>query len=192
VDDVVIVLSRQHALLLWLMREIRAQPRLVGGGPTGEDLRNRQELMDELRRCFVLHERSTQRYLWPVLRRAWPDGTAIAGAARLRRRRAEERLIKYRWLSERDARVERVMDQVMAGIEEHVSMETHLLGRVRRSLPEEVLDDLGAKLAKRQFLSPTRPHPDIPSRWWAAAVVNPVVGLVDRVVEAFSFGPSGA
>jgi hypothetical protein len=191
VDDAVIVLARQHARLLRLIREIRVQPRL-GDGPTGEDLRHRQELMDDLRRCFVLHERSKQRYLWPVLRRAWPDGGAVAAAVRRRRRRAEERLVKYRWLSERDARIEQVMDQVMAEIEEHVSAEAHLLGRIRRSLPEETLDELGAKLAKRQLLSPTRPHPDTPSRWWAAAVVNPVIGLVDRVVEAFSFGPSGA
>jgi hypothetical protein len=191
VDDAVTVLSRQYAGLRRLMREIKAQPR-IGDGANGRKLRHRQELIDKMRRCFVIHERAKQRYLWPVLRRAWPDGDGIACAARQRRRHVDERFIKYRWLSERDVHAEEVIDEALAGIEEHLSLEDHLLGRIHRGLPEEVREQIGAKLATRQFLVPTRPHPDMPTPPWAAAVTGPVLGVVDRMVEAVSFGPSGA
>jgi hypothetical protein len=61
-----------------------------------------------------------------------------------------------------------------------------------RSLPGQVLEEIGAKLVRRQFMVPTRPHPDIPTSPWVAAVAGPVIGLVDRATEAFAFGPSGA
>lgn len=185
------VLSRQHAELRRLMREIERLPR-VNPDATGPDLRRLQELMAELRRCFVVHERLKDRYLWPVLSRAWPDGGVISGAARREKRQVEERFIKFRWLSERDALVNEVTDQILAGVEDHISLESHLLGRMSRSLPDQVLQDIGAKLAREHFLVPTRAHPDMPASSWLATVAGPVIGLVDRVTEAFAFGPSGA
>lgn len=190
-EGAVTVLSRQHYELRRLMREVKCLPP-ISLGATGPDLRRLQELMGELRRCFVVHERLKERYLWPVLRRAWPDGGAISRAARCVKRHVEERFIKFRWLSERDARANEVMDQILAGIDDLISLESHLLGRMHRSLPGQVLEDIGAKLVRRQFLVPTRPHPDMPTSPWAAAVASPVIGLVDRATEAFAFGPSGA
>lgn len=189
--DAVTVLSRRHDELGRLIREVERLPR-VSLDATGPELRRLQELMAELRRCFVVHERLKERYLWPALRRAWPDGRVISRAARDKKRQVEERFVKFRWLSERDVLVNGVMDQILAGIEDHISLESHLLGRMRRSLPGEVLEDIGAKLARRQFLVPTRAHPDMPALPWAAAIAGPVVGLADRVTEAFAFGPSGA
>jgi Hemerythrin HHE cation binding domain len=190
-DDVVTVLARQHRHLRALSREIQRQPR-VRDGACGAELRRREQLLDQLRRCFVIHERSKQRYVWPALCRAWTDGGAIAGVAAQLRQRAEAGFVKYRWLSERDPRVDELIDDLLAGIDEHIALEEHLLDRMRRGLPEPVREHLGAKLDRRGFLVPTRPHPDLPSPRWAAAAVEPVLGAVDRLVEAFSFGPSGA
>jgi hypothetical protein len=190
-EDAVTVLSRQHEELRRLMREVGQLPR-ISLDATGPDLRRLQELMAELRRCYVVHERLKDRYLWPVLRRAWPDGGVIARAAQHQKRHAEERFIKFRWLSERDALVNEVTGQILAGTEDHINLESHLLGRMRRSLPGQVLQDTGASLARRHFLVPTRAHPDMPASPWLAAIAGPVVGLADRVTEAFAFGPSGA
>jgi hypothetical protein len=79
-EDAVTVLSRQHDETRRLMREVKGLPR-ISLGATGPDLRRLQELMDELRRCFVVHERLKERHLWPVLRRDWPDGDAISRGA---------------------------------------------------------------------------------------------------------------
>jgi hypothetical protein len=191
VDDVVTVLSRQHDDLRRLMRDIEREPS-VSQRAKGGDLRRLQTLTDDLRRCFVIHERSKERYLWPVLRRAWPDGDVISRAARLRAQHVEKRFIKLCWLGERDAHANAVLDEALARIQEHISLEGHLLGRIRLSLPGEVGEEIGAKFARRQLLLPTRPHPDMPISPRVAAVLGPVIGLADRVVEAFSFGPSGA
>ena len=185
-----IVLSRQHDEMLRLVREVESLPR-ISMDATGPDLRRLQGLMNELRRCFVVHERMKERYLWPVLRREWPDGDAISRAARGGKRHVEEGFVKFRWLSERDAQANQVMDQILRGVEGHVGLESHLLGRMSRSLPDQVLEEVGAKLAGRQFLVPTRPHPDMPASPLAAAVAGPVLGLLDRATEAFAFGPSG-
>lgn len=187
----VTVLACQHRQLENMISAIRPGS-LADGTAKGPDLRRLQRRTGELRRCFVTHEGSKQRYLWPVVRRAWPDGNAIAKAAWRRKKHVEERFTKFQWLGERDPLASEVLDQVLAGIEEHVSLESHLLGRMRRTLPEDVRVRTGQSLARRQFLAPTRPHPHLPRRPWAAAVIGPVAGLVDRTVEAFSFGPSGS
>jgi hypothetical protein len=190
VENAVTVLSRQHDELLRLVREVESLPR-ISLDATGPDLRRLQGLMNELRRCFVVHERMKERYLWPVLRREWPDGDVISRAARGGKRHVEERFVKFRWLSERDPDANQVIDRILAGVEGHIGLESHLLGRMSRSLPSQVLEEIGAKLAGRQFLVPTRPHPDMPASPLAAAVAGPVLGLLDRATEAFAFGPSG-
>ncbi|HWG01996.1 MAG TPA: hemerythrin domain-containing protein [Trebonia sp.] len=190
-DDAVTVLSRQHGEITALTRAVRNDAR-PGGGAKGPELRRALARISDLRRCFIAHERAKQLYLWPLLRGAWPDGKAIGKAAWRRKQHAEERFEKLHWLSERDPRASEVLDQVLAAIEEHISVEERLLGRMRRTLPEDVLAQTGAKLASRGFLVPTRPHPQLPGQPWAGALLGPVAGLADRVVEAFSFGPSGA
>src|SRR5512146_1910166 len=112
VEDAVTVLSGQHAELRRLIREVERLPR-VSLDATGPELRRLQELMAELRRCFVVHERLKERYLWPALRRAWPDGRVVSRAARDKKRQVEERFVKFRWLSERDVLASEVMDQIL-------------------------------------------------------------------------------
>lgn len=190
VGDVVAVLARQHRELGELIRGIDRQPR-IGHGIEGESLRRLQGDIDELRRRFVVHEWCKLLYLWPVLRRAWPDGEALAGAARRQQRHVEELLIKFRWLNERDPRAAEVLDEVLAGMRQHVSLEQHILGRLRRTLPRQVLEQAGRKLT-RKFLVPTRPHPYLPTHRWAVVVLGSVTGAADRLVDSFSFGPGGA
>ncbi|HEX8009240.1 MAG TPA: hypothetical protein VF482_22755 [Trebonia sp.] len=190
VGDVVAVLARQHHELDELVRDIERQPR-IGHGIKGEPLRRVQYDIVELRRRFVVQEWCKNLYLWPVLRRAWPDGNALADAARRRQQHVEDRLIELRWFAERDPRAAGVLDEVLAGIGEHVGLEQHILGRMRRTLPQQVLAQAGRKLT-RGFLVPTRPHPYLPAYRWAAVVLGPVTGAADRIIDSFSFGPSGA
>jgi hypothetical protein len=190
-EDAVTVLARQHRELDEMVRGIERQPR-TGHGAKGEPLRRLEGDIDELGRRFVVHQWRKHLYLWPVLRRAWPDGKALAGAARRQQRHVEDRLIKFRWLTEYDPRAAEVLDEVLAGIGEHVSLEQHILGRMRRTLPRQVLERVGRKLTPREFLVPTRPHPYLPTHPWAAVVLGPVTGAADRIIDAFSFGPSGA
>jgi hypothetical protein len=190
-EDAVTVLAGQHGHVAELIREIERQP-AIGEQSMGGDLRRFQELIEELRRYFVVHETVKLRYLWPVLRREWPDGDAIAGAARAEKLHAEELFIKLRWLSERDVHVNAVTAELLTVIREHIRLESHFLGRLHDTFPGEALEGFGDRLNRRQVLAPTRPHPDMPSSPRLVAVLAPVTGLVDRVVEAFSFGPSGA
>jgi hypothetical protein len=190
-EDAVTVLAGQHGHMAELIREIERQP-AIGEQSMGGDLRRFQELLEELRRYFVVHETVKLRYLWPVLRREWPDGDAIAGAARAQKVHAEELFIKLRWLSERDVHANAVTAELLGVIREHVRLESHFLGRLHGTFSGAALKGIGDRLNRRQVLAPTRPHPDMPSSPRLAAVLAPVTGLVDRVVEAFSFGPSGA
>lgn len=189
-QDAVTVLAGQHRRMEQLMDDVR---RLlpITEHCTGGELRRLQERLEELRRYFVSHETVKLRYLWPVLRRAWPDGGAITAAARGQKLRAEELFIKLRWLSERDVHVNDVAQELLTVISGHVALESHFLGRLRRTFPPETLTRIGDRLTRRQVLAPTRPHPDMPSSSALVAVLAPVIGLVDRLVEAFSFGPSG-
>ena len=191
VEDAATVLATGHGKLHELMREVERQPR-VGEHSAGRDLRRREEAIDDLRRYFVVHETVKLRYLWPVLRREWPDGPAIAEAARIQKLRAEELFIQLRWLSERDVHANDVTEELLAVIRELITLESDFLGRLRRTLRPETLEKIGDKLTRRQVLAPTRPHPDMPSAPPLVAVLAPVIGIVDRLVEAFLFGPSGA
>ncbi len=141
------VLSRQHGAIWNLIRAVKADTR-PGSGAKGTELRDALGRTDDLRRRFIAHERAKQLYLWPVLRRSWPDGKAIGRAAWQRKTHAEERFMKLRWLSERDPRASEVLDQVLAAVEEHIGLEERLLGRMRRTLPQGVLIRAGTKLSR--------------------------------------------
>jgi hypothetical protein len=184
-DDAVTVLARQHHELDEMVRGIERRPR-TGPGP-----RPSRDIV-ELRRRFVVHEWSKHLHLWPVLRRAWPDGKALAGAAWRQKQYVEDRFIKLRWLGDRDPRAAGVLDELLDGIGEQVSLEQHILGRMRRTLPRQVLVQVGGKLTRREFLMPTRPHPYLPEQPWAALVFGLMTGAADRVFEALPFGPGGA
>lgn len=190
-EDAVTVLAAQHSHMEQLMRDIERLPPVTERSAGGQ-LRRFQELLEDLRRYFVVRETVKLRYLWPVLRHEWPDGDAIADAARAQKLQAEELFIKLRWLSERDVQVNNVKKELLTVIREHIRLETHFMGRLRRTLPHEALQAIGDRLNRRQVLAPTRPHPDMPSSPILVAVLAPVTGLVDRLIEAFSFGPSGA
>jgi hypothetical protein len=188
--DAVTLLARQHEEMLRLLADLARQP-TVSEHIQGGQLRRREQTLQRIGRCFVTQEGAKQRYLWPLLRRAWPDGAAIVAAARARKQQAEELLIKLRWLGDRDVQVNDATDALAAVLREHIAIESRHLGRLRRGVPAPDLAALGDKLAGPHLL-PTRPHPDLPSSPLAVALLGPVVAVTDRVVDAFAFGPSGA
>jgi len=185
------VVEDQHTELLRLVRQLESQPP-ISERISGEALRTREQLMTDLRRTFVAQVVVKKRHLWPAIHRSWPDGDRVADQGRELSRAVEELLIKVGWFGDRDAHVNTLISQLIMALGDLVRFERMQLIRLDRTLSGEDLRALGADLRRHRTLPPTRPHPDLPSSAAATAMLAPVMGLVDRAVEMFSFGPSGS
>jgi hypothetical protein len=69
--------------------------------------------------------------------------------------------------------------------------ETEQLPRLRERVPRDKLVELGEKVDTAKKLAPTRPHPAAPNNELFHKLVDPGVGLVDRLRDKFSNRPNG-
>jgi Hemerythrin HHE cation binding domain len=189
--DLVIVLARQHAQCQGLLASLARQPP-VSDHIHGPDLRRRHQLVERIRREFAAQELAKQRYLWPLIRGAWPDGDAVAAASVRQKRRCEELLIKLRWLGDRDEIVNKVVSGLIAALGEYIGLEDGYLSRLHHTVGEDILEAAGTRLARPRRLPVTRPHPDLPASPRAARLLGLPLAVVDHVIDAFVSGPSAS
>jgi hypothetical protein len=181
----------QHRVLLGLLEDLERQPavteRILGG-----QLRTRQELLRSIERTFVQQEAAKHRHLWPVLRRTLPNGDSVVHEALVQCRRIEHRLVKLRWFGDRDSEVDDVVAALSRDIRHHLAFEDEQLARLRRHPPEDDLGEVAARMSSRGWARPTRPHPDLPASRPLAGLVGIPMALVDHLLDAFAFKPTGS
>jgi hypothetical protein len=76
-----------------------------------------------------------------------------------------------------DAKVKVMMESVEHHVEEE---EGELFPAVRKLLGEELLEELGERMAKAKKLAPTRPHPRAPDSPPGNLVAAPLAAMMDR------------
>lgn len=150
----------------------------------GAQMRERRALLRELRREIAALGTVKERFLWPAVRRHLADGSEVARAALSQKQDVERMLDKVRWYSDRDPRADDLIADMITCARRHVDFENALLERLSSQLPAEAQGRAAAALRQPPSLLPTRPHPDMPTGPWAAAVLGPVVGLIDRWRDA--------
>lgn len=190
-QDATQLVEEQHRLLRGLLDDLDRQPavteRILGG-----QLRARQELLHSIERTFVQQEAAKHRHLWPVLRRALPDGETVVHEAIVQCRQIEHQLVKLRWFGDRDSEVDDVVAALVDDVRSHLAFEHRQLSRLRRHPPEQDLDEVAARMSSRGWARPTRPHPDLPGSRRLAGLLGIPMALVDHLLDAFAFRPTGS
>jgi hypothetical protein len=189
--DAIQLVEEQHRLLRGLLEDLERQPavteRILGG-----QLRARQELLNAVERTFVQQEAAKHRHLWPVVRRGLPDGKEVAREAIAQCREIEHQLVKLRWFGDRDSEVDDVVAALLDDVRAHLAFEHEQLTRLRRQPPEESLGEVAARMSSHGWARPTRPHPDLPGSRGLAGLVGVPMALVDHLLDAFAFRPTGS
>lgn len=142
----------------------------------------RRELVDHVIAELVRHSVAEEQYMYPVVRDHVPDGPAIADHEIAEHAEAEQVMKELDGMAVDDPRFEPRLRELIDEIRHHVEEEEGtLLPRLAAVCPPEDLEELGEKVLRAKKIAPTRPHPSAPDRPPANLILDPGVGLVDRI-----------
>jgi hypothetical protein len=177
------LIRRQHADLRELIVLLERQP-AVTEQILEPQLRARDTVLRTFERRFLAYQAARMRYLWPALRAAWPDGRSYTSRAWERTRLVEYRMLKRRWLGERDRTTTDLERHMVDDVEELLTGEERQLARLAG--PAEDVGFDATEVAEQMRTGgpwPTRPHPDVPGSLRLAATLQRPLALADRVLD---------
>ncbi|WP_433393525.1 hemerythrin domain-containing protein [Micromonospora sp. KLBMP9576] len=151
--------------------------RLTGPGPQPAPARGLPVLTAALSR----HLSAEEQYLLPAVRSARPDT-----ADRVDRALAADRAL----LSALQGLTDDGLADVAALVHRHVEEAGALVAALREVASAEELIRLGNRLEIAEEAAPTRPHPGTPTTPPWNRVVEPAVGVVDKVRDAVTGRPT--
>jgi hemerythrin superfamily protein len=156
-------------------------------GPPPPD--QQRELVEAIIRELSVHASIEEQVLYPVMRRALPDGDRLVEEALDEHKEAKEVLAELDRKGPDDADFEAQVESLIQDVRHHVEEEEEeMLPRLESSLPYEQLEDLGRKLETAREGAPTRPHPHAPTTPPANIAAGMVAGVVDQARDAVREG----
>ncbi len=179
--DAIALLKRDHEEVKQLFRQFE--------GLTERAQKSKQKLVMKMIRELAIHSAVEEMLFYPTVRTA-----ALAKETRAGEKAAdivlesleEHHLVKWT-LSElekmdpSDERYDAKVKVMMESVEHHVEEEEgELFPAVRKLLGEELLEELGERMAKAKKLAPTRPHPRAPDSPPGNLVAAPLAAIMDR------------
>jgi hypothetical protein len=168
------LLAEEHRQLTELYLKLAA----AGVDRDADDVRLRK-LTSVLAATLSRHLSAEEQYLYPTVRTVLPDGAKLAGIEV----QADE-AIQYalRRLEAGPPTDLRGLEEVEPGLRLHVRrLEQWLFPRLRVALSETDLVRLGNRAQIAEEAAPTRPHPGTPFTPPWNKLVEPAVGVVDKV-----------
>lgn len=149
--------------------------------------RGPRDLVAHLITEFVRHSVADERHVYPLVKQVLPDGAKLA-EQEIERLAGAERVMKTLEGLESDADdFDRLARELVAAIREHVFWEGRdLLPRLEDHCTPEQIQDAGNKVWQAKATAPTHPHPMVADRPPATSVLDPGVGLIDKVRDAVS------
>ncbi|HWS34883.1 MAG TPA: hemerythrin domain-containing protein [Actinoplanes sp.] len=162
--SIVDVIAEQHHEIISLTERLAAEP---------GDRRVASVLVATLSRHLCAEEQ----YLYPAIRVAVPDGDRIAD----RELAEDQELLLLLGGLEQGADATKITDSVRR----HVAADAEeLLPLLEREASAEDLIRLGNRFETAEEAAPTRPHPSTPATPPWNKVVDPLVGVLDKVRDA--------
>ena len=180
--DVVDILVADH-------REVEA---LFVELETGQGtLEHRRQLVDVVIAELVRHSVAEEAYVYPIARKALPDGNEIADREIAEHADAERTMKELESVDPSDPRFDELLAHLISTIRDHVTEEENeLFPRLRAATAREELIEVADKVTAIKEIGPTRPHPGKPDHPPANKLLAPGIGLVDRMRDALSGRPT--
>ncbi|MEO3772876.1 hemerythrin domain-containing protein [Micromonospora sp. B9E7] len=180
--DVVDLLVTDHREVEALFVELETRPGA---------LEHRRHLVDVVIAELVRHSVAEETYVYPIARKALPDGDEIADREIAEHAEAEQTMKELEAVDPADPRFDGLLAHLTRTVRDHVrDEENELFPRLRAATAREELVDVAAKVTAVKGIGPTRPHPGIPDHPPANKLLAPGIGLVDRLRDALSGRPT--
>jgi hemerythrin-like domain-containing protein len=177
-DDMITELLKDHREVQQMFDKL-----LERQVPTEERAVVVQQVITELVRHSVVEEQ----HLYPLARTALDDGDQLADHEIAEHAEAERLMKQLEETDMMDSSFEPMLHTLMTDVRHHIDEEERdLFPRLRETCSSAELRELGDKIRSSKKLAPSHPHPNAPDTPPADTVVGPVVGLVDKVRDAFS------
>jgi hypothetical protein len=160
-DDVISVLGREHNQVKYLLEQLETIPGVRQGGSAAQQQR-RVSIVDMIRERLAPHETAEEAHLWPAVRKALPDGDALADQALAQEQEGNEILAALEGLPGDDERFDDLVEKLGLALRKHVAFEDGVFLAVTRALPEARRGKLGRRVRKQERRAPTREHPHAP------------------------------
>lgn len=201
--NIIDVLTDEHDRIATLCRQLAAAvgaaPAEAGAAIVGTagpaavgtaDARQQRRIADVLVATVSRHLSAEEQYLYPSLRTALDDGVQIAEhevAADLTLLRALHSLGRARVA---DPGFPALVSEVVGMLEQHTVETTALFPRLREVASKETLMRLGNRIEIAEEAAPTRPHPGAPHTPPWNKLVEPALGLFDKVLDVATGRPT--
>lgn len=148
---------------------------------------DRRAMVDHVIAELVRHSVAEEQYLYPTVREVLPNGGEIADQEISEHAEAERIMKDLEDVQATDARFEELLGKLMTEVRNHVEgEESELFPKLREACSESDLVELGQKIRDAKDSAPTRPHPSAPDKPPMNKILDPGVGLVDRMRDALS------
>ena len=153
---------------------------------------DRRRAVDALIAEMMRHGVVEERYLYPTIRRVLPDGAEVAERGIEDHEEAERDMKRLEGLATVDPEFDFVLVKLSAEVRHHMlTEEVDLFPRLLDAANPAELRDLGRRARQLKRHAPTHPHPGAPRRASASRLVDPAIGLVDRLRDALRSGTGG-
>jgi hemerythrin superfamily protein len=149
--------------------------------------RRRREVRDVLTATVAGHLAAEEQYLYPAVRSALPGGGQVADQEIAADQALLRTLQQLGRADTAEASFTRLAGTVAGQLRRHAEIaERRLFPRLREVATEQELVRLGNRVTVAQEAAPTRPHPATPATPPWNKVVDPSIGVLDRVRDAVS------
>jgi hypothetical protein len=175
--DAIKFLTRQHNEVEKLFKRCERAPEQA------------RELFGRIERAIVPHAIIEEMHLYPLVRERVPGGDRLAEHALHEHKEVEDALERIGSLIADHAPFEITLKRVMDMVREHVREEeqpTGLFSRLRATMNQRELNELGKTLERSWQIAPTRAHPLAPDRPPANMVLGVPMAVVDRLRDRIS------
>lgn len=148
---------------------------------------HRKNLVDHVITELVRHSVAEELFLYPTVRRNLPNGDEHADHELDEHAAAEEIMKRLDGMEPSGPDYFRELRRLIEAINHHVHEEEHaLLPELAKHCTKTELAELGERVLAAKKSAPTRPHPSTPDRPPANLILDPGVGLIDRMRDALS------
>lgn len=170
--SVVAVLSEEHLKLQALSSE------LASASSTSDHV-------DVLTAWVSRHLSAEQRYLYPLVRQLLPEGERL-----IEQELSQDQVILRRLAALRSSPSQafpHIADELVTDLRRHAyAAARDILPRLEEMTQRDDLISLGDLLTEAAASAPTRPHPNTPDRPPWNRMIDPLVGVVDRMRDRVS------
>jgi hypothetical protein len=170
------LLAEEHEQFAALCRE------LTDTGGTGV---RRGQIAQVLTASVARHLSAEEQYLYPTVRAALPDGAPLADREVAADAALLQALKELAGSAPGDSRFDQLAGRVADGLDRHArAAASEIFPELREIATDAELIRLGNRVEIAEEAAPTRPHPGTPGTPPWNRVVEPAMGVVDKVRDA--------